>query len=56
MSKGACKKEGDRLFSRDCCDGTRGDGFKLNEGRFKLDTRKTFFYNNGGEALEHIAQ
>ena len=22
------KKEGDRLFSRVCCDGTRGNGFK----------------------------
>jgi len=24
-----CKKEGDRLFSRVCCDRTRGSGFKL---------------------------
>jgi len=41
--KGACKKDGDRLFSTACCDKTRGNGFKLKEGRFRLDTRKKFF-------------
>ncbi|KFR03816.1 hypothetical protein Y956_13147, partial [Nipponia nippon] len=41
--KGACKKDGDRLFSKACCDRTRGNGFKLKEGRFRLNTRKTFF-------------
>ena len=29
--KGDCKKEEDRLFSRVCCDRTRGNGFKLKE-------------------------
>ena len=27
--KGTCKKDGDRLFSRACCDRTRSNGFKL---------------------------
>ncbi|KAK4817724.1 hypothetical protein QYF61_026478 [Mycteria americana] len=38
--KGACKKDGDKLFSRACCDRTRG--FKLKEGRSRLDIRKKF--------------
>ena len=38
--KGGCKKEGDRDFSRVCCDKTRGNDFKLKEGTFRLDIRK----------------
>ena len=41
--KGSCKKEGDRLFSRVCCDRKKENCFKLKERRFILDLRKKFF-------------
>ena len=40
--KGAYKKDGDRLFSRACCDRTRDNGPKLKEGRFRFGMRKTW--------------
>jgi len=41
--KGAHKKDGDKVFTRACCDRTRSHGFKLREVRFVLDKRKKFF-------------
>jgi len=42
-AKGACKQAGERLFTRACSDRTRGNGFRLIEGRFRLVIREKFF-------------
>ena len=41
--KGAYKKDGVQLFAQANNDRTRGNSFKLKEGRFRLDVRRKFF-------------
>jgi len=52
--KVAYRKAGEGLYTRACSDRTRGDGFKVKKGRFRLDIRNIFF--KGGEALIQVAQ
>ena len=53
--KEAYKKEGDNLSCKACYDRTRGNGFKLKEGR-QTSYREEIFYSEGGETVGEVAQ
>ena len=42
--KGSFRKEGDRLCTRVCGEKRRGNGFKLKEGRSRLDIKKSLLH------------
>jgi len=52
--KRAYKKDGDRLFGWACGDRARDHGFKLNQGRFRLDIKKKFFTMRMGKNLNWL--
>ena len=41
--KRAYRKDGGNIFCRTCCGRTRSNGFKVREGRFRMDIRNKFF-------------
>ena len=53
--KGAYKQEGSQLFERVDNSRLRGSGFKLKEGRFRLDVGEVLYYESG-EVLAQAAQ
>ena len=54
--KGAYRKAGEGLFIKACSNRPWGNGFKLEEGGFRLDIRKKFLNCEGDETLEEVAR
>jgi len=51
LKGGTIRKKG-TYYLAECCDSSRGNGFKQKEGRFRLDRRIKF--DKDSEALEHV--
>ncbi|PKU48080.1 hypothetical protein llap_1637 [Limosa lapponica baueri] len=56
--KGAYRRDGEGLFMKKWSNMMKSNGFKLKEGKFRLDIRywEEILYCEGGEALEQVAQ
>lgn len=52
--KGPYKKSREEWFRRVCSDWTRGNGFKLQEDRFRIRIRKKILHYDGGETLKEV--
>lgn len=54
--KGAYKKAEEGLFKGACCDRKRVKGFKIKEGRFRLEIGKKYLHYERGKTLEQVMQ
>lgn len=53
VCKGAGRGKG-QAVQQGVCDKTRGSGFRLKEGSFRLDIRKEFFYHKNAGTLHGL--
>ena len=57
VPEGGLQESWGEIFITACSNRMRGNGFKLEEGRFRLDIRKKFFTEGeGGETLKQVTQ
>lgn len=54
--KGAFEKDEDKLYSRACSNGTRGDSFKLKKRKMQSRYKEDIIYSKDGETLAQVVQ